>query len=67
MGHSGDSLRYVVFATSLMLFFVFGHRQIREAIETFRNNFPRGGPRTPMHPSPANDAFVVLRKRGKKL
>ena len=31
------------------------HRQIAEAIETFRNNFPRGGPPTPMHPSVAGD------------
>jgi hypothetical protein len=49
-----------------MLLFVFGHRQIREAIEKFRNNFPRGGPRTPSHPLPADDAFLVLRKRRKK-
>ena len=26
------------------------HREIAEAIEAFKNNFPRGGPRTPMHP-----------------
>ena len=31
------------------------HREIAEAIDTFRNNFPRGGPPTPMHPSVAGD------------
>ena len=38
------------------------HRAIREAIEAFTNNFPRGGPRTPMHPSPVNDRRLLSRK-----
>jgi hypothetical protein len=39
-------------------------QQVIEGIENFRNNF-RGGPPSPMHPSPAGDV-VHLRKPGKK-
>jgi hypothetical protein len=66
MGHSSDSFRYVVFATSLMLVFVFWRREIMEAIQAFRNNFPRGGPRSPSHPLPADDALLLRRKRRKQ-
>jgi hypothetical protein len=37
---------------------------LTEALNEFGNNF-RGGPPTPMHPSPAIDA-ALLRKRGSK-
>ena len=39
------------------------HRLIREAIERFKDNFPRGGPRTPMHPSPAADSALLRRRK----
>jgi hypothetical protein len=38
---------------------VFYRRQIQEALERFN----RRGPRPPTGPLPANDAFVVLRRR----
>jgi hypothetical protein len=44
---------------------VFHQRQIREAIEAFTDNFPRGGSGTPMHPSPAADD-TFLRHRGSR-
>ena len=34
------------------------HRHIREAIETFYNNFPGGG-QPPTHPSPAADDSML--------
>ena len=34
-------------------------RQIKEAIERFTDNLPRGGPPTPMHPSPAGDDIFL--------
>lgn len=63
MAHANDGIKYLVFAATLMLFFVFGRRELREAIDTFRNNFPRGGPGTPSHPLPADDARLLRRKR----
>jgi hypothetical protein len=53
---------YIVFGGIVAILFV-KHRDVREAIENFRNNFPRGGPRTPMHPSPVNDGALLRRKR----
>ena len=32
----------------------------------FGNNFRGGRPPTPMHPSPADDAALLLKKRSKK-
>jgi hypothetical protein len=46
---------------------MFYHRQIREAIESFRNNFPRGGPPSPTHPSPAGDVELLRHRAAKKL
>ena len=39
------------------------HREIAEALEAFRNNWPRGGPGSPMHPSVARDTNLLTRKR----
>jgi hypothetical protein len=44
----------VVFAAAALIAVFLKHQQIQEAIEKFRDNF-RGGPPTPMHPSPAGD------------
>lgn len=41
----------------------FQHARIRRAIEDFTNNFPRGGPPTPTHPSPADDDRFLRKKR----
>jgi hypothetical protein len=36
-----------------------------EALNEFGNNF-RGGPPTPMHPSPADDAALLRKRRSKQ-
>lgn len=41
------------------------HRQIREAIENFTDNFPRGGP-PPTHPSPAKDSSLLTARPRKQ-
>lgn len=41
-------------------------RQISEAIESFTNNFPRGGPPSPMHPSPGVDDEPLRSGKSKK-
>ncbi len=52
----------VAFVVALFFF----HREVREAIENFKDNLPRGGPRTPMHPSPVTDAALLRRRAPKK-
>lgn len=49
---------YLIFATAVGVLF-WKHREVREGIDNFKNNFPRGGPRTPMHPSPAGDDALL--------
>ena len=50
---------FVLYAGFAVLFFK-NHREIREEIERFTNNFPGGGgPGSPMHPSPANDSALL--------
>jgi hypothetical protein len=49
-------------AALAVLFFKY-HREVKEEIERFKNNFPGGGaPGSPMHPSPANDNALLGRK-----
>jgi hypothetical protein len=55
----------IVFAIALVSVLYWKRREIAEAIENFRNNFPRGGPRTPTHPSPAGDSALLTRRRPK--
>jgi hypothetical protein len=39
------------------------HREVQDAIENFRNNFPRGGgPPSPRHPCPSCDGPLLRRK-----
>ena len=52
----------LVFAGAMAL--LFSRRGVREALIEALNNF-RGGPPAPMHPSPADDGFL-LRKRRRK-
>jgi hypothetical protein len=40
------------------------HREIRDAVENFTNNFPGAG-NPPTHPSPTKDGAFLTRKRGK--
>ena len=61
MGTVNDGVWLFVLAAGLAPL-LFKRREVREAAillaEKFReemNNFPRGGPPTPMHPSPAGD------------
>ena len=61
MGNVADWMRLAIPAAVAVLLFV-KHREVREAIERFRNNFPRGGPPTPMHPSPAADYRAPSRR-----
>jgi len=53
----------LAFAGVLVLFF--SQRGLREALVEALDNFRGGGPPSPMHPSPADDA-VLLRKRARK-
>ncbi len=55
-----------LFALALVAVLFWKRCELAEAIDNFRNNFPRGGPRTPMHPSPAGDSAFLRRKRGGK-
>jgi len=47
---------------ALMLVVMFTRRWLREAIIEALQNF-RGGPPTGPHPSPADDAFLLRRRR----
>jgi hypothetical protein len=59
-----EAIRLLVLAAGAALLFL-KHREVKEAIEKFRDNFPRGGTGTPMHPSPAADQALLLRKRSR--
>jgi hypothetical protein len=65
MGIANDAVGGVVLAAGVAILFFFKHREIGKAIEAFRDHFPRGGPPTPMHPSPAADEALLRRKSPK--
>ncbi len=54
MGPFQEILLPVMIASATMLFF--HRRKVREALEDFNR---RGGPPTPMHPSPAGDDSLL--------
>ena len=59
-------MHWDILLTALMMALAvlcFGHRFADKLIEAL-NNF-RGGPGSPMHPSPANDGWLLRRKRRK--
>ena len=56
-----EVVKCLLFAVGAAILF-YRYREIAQAIETFRDNFPRGGPRTPMHPSVAADSALLRRK-----
>jgi hypothetical protein len=62
MGLSNPIILFLIFVAGSALFF---RRWMLEALIEAINNF-RGGPPTPMHPSPANDG-VLLRRRSRKI
>jgi hypothetical protein len=72
MGNVNDSGWLLLVLAIVLALLFFKRREVREAAvtlaETFRRemaNFPRGGPPTPMHPSPAGDD-AILRRRASK-
>ena len=72
MGDVSDSVWFILVPAIILALLFFKRREVREAAvtlaETFGNemdNFPRGGPPTPMHPSPAGDD-ALLRRRGSR-
>ena len=64
MGNVNDTSWRLVLAAAVALLF-FKRNEVKEMLEKFMNNFPRGGPRTPMHPSPAGDDALLRRKSSK--
>jgi hypothetical protein len=63
MGPGGGSIVVMIFAALLILLLC--QRWLREMVMEAINNF-RGGPPTPMHPSPADDS-ALLRRRSRKI
>ena len=59
---TAEIVRLFLCAAAAVILFSF-RQQIKEAIERFTGNFPRGG--SPMHPSPAGDDKFL--KAGKAL
>jgi len=73
MGNVNDGVGLLLVLAFVLALLFFTRRKVREAsvtlAETFRNemdNFPRGGPPTPMHPSPAGDDALLRRRRGSR-
>jgi hypothetical protein len=66
MGMASDHMTMLLVTTGFGILLFSNHRRVIEAIEAFRNNFPRGGPPTPMHPSPSGDDIMFRRSRAKR-
>ena len=60
----GQILENVSFLIPVAVLTVYAYLR-RDAIIDAFNNFRDGGPRTPMHPSPADDS-ALLRRRSRK-
>jgi hypothetical protein len=58
-------LTAIAFSAAVGLVMFKYHREIADALENFRNNWPRGGPGSPMHPSSARDSDFLRRKARK--
>lgn len=61
MGPFNSIVLFLALVAVVALFF---RRWMLDALIEAIHNFP-GGPRTPMHPSPANDGVVLLKRRRK--
>ena len=57
-----NEYRALFLTFAAILIFAIGGRSLIDPIIEAISNFRGGGPRTPMHPSPVNDA-ALLRKR----
>jgi hypothetical protein len=74
MGNVNDGA-WVLLALAMGLGFLFFKRRelkkaamaLAERFEEEVNNFPRGGPPTPMHPSPAGDDALLRRRSSKNV
>lgn len=55
---------YLIAPALMVLAFLFFGRELADAIRDGIDNF-RGGPPTPMHPSPAGDS-ALLRRRSRR-
>ena len=72
MGHSEGNILFLIAVALLALLFLHStrrqdplvRRRMLDALIDALNNF-RGGPPTPMHPSPADDG-ALLRRRSRK-
>jgi hypothetical protein len=62
MGHTSSIVLVLILVAVVALFF---RRWMLDALIEELNNF-RGGPPTPMHPSPADDG-ALLRRRSRKI
>jgi hypothetical protein len=56
-------LTMLLCTTGLGILLFTNHRKVIEAIENFRNNFPRGGPPNPMHPLSSGDDVIFRRRK----
>jgi|GEM_PF-1740582 hypothetical protein len=66
MGQNDYGVLLLILVAFLAILFFKRFRWMLEAIIEAINNFPRGGPPTPMHPSPAGDD-ALLRRSSKKV
>jgi hypothetical protein len=66
MGQNDYEVLLLILVASLAILFFKRFRWRLEALIEAINNFPRGGPPTPMHPSPAGDD-ALLRRSSKKV
>ena len=66
MGQNDYVVLLLILVAFLAILFFKRFRWMLEAIIEAINNFPRGGPPTPMHPSPAGDD-ALLRRSSKKV
>ena len=60
---AGGHLTLLLSTIGLGILLFSNHRRVIEAIENFRNNFPRGGPPAPRHPLSSGDDIMFRRKR----
>jgi hypothetical protein len=74
MGNVNDGVWVFLVLAIGLAFLFFKRRELKKAamalVETFKeevNNLPRGGPPTPMHPSPAGDDALLRRRSSKNV
>ena len=65
MAHGGALLTGVAIVAAVLFTQRWLHAMLIEGIQNFLDAISGGGPRTPMHPSPADDS-ALLRRRSRK-